>query len=306
MNLGKIEKVDIREIWKNETQDFTKWLSQDENLKLLGEEIGVEIKLIKTEANVGSFSADILAEEVNTGRKIIIENQLEITDHEHLGKLITYASGFDADILIWIFKDIRDEHRQAIDWLNDRADTSLYIFAIKMELWKIGDSLPAPKFQIICSPNNWAKMVKQSSEEDLSETKLLQLNFWNEFSNYLSQNSKKLKPRKARPQHWYDISIGSSQLYISCIISIQSNFLRCAIYIPNNKELFRKLFNNKEKFEKELGFNLIWEELPDAKASRIKIEKHGVNLEDRDKFEEHFKWFKDHSEKIYDVIPKYL
>ena len=130
--LGKLEKIDLREIWKNEALDFTNWLAKEKNMSLLSDEIGIEIQLIKTEANVGGFSADILAEEENTGRKIIIENQLEKTDHDHLGKLITYASGFDADILIWIFKEIREEHRKAIDWLNERSDSSLNIFAIKM------------------------------------------------------------------------------------------------------------------------------------------------------------------------------
>ena len=129
--LGKLSKVDIRTEWKNEAADFTKWLAQSENLAILSEEIGIDIKLIRTEASVGAFSADILAEEEETGRKIIIENQLESTDHDHLGKIITYGSGFDANILIWIFKEIREEHRQAIDWLNEKADTSLYIFAIQ-------------------------------------------------------------------------------------------------------------------------------------------------------------------------------
>jgi hypothetical protein len=127
--LGKLEKVNIREIWKNEAKDFTTWLAKEENLALLSAEIDIPLKLIKIEASVGSFSADILAEEENTGNKAIIENQLEETDHDHLGKIITYGSGFDAKYLIWIFRDIREEHRQAIDWLNEKTD-SLYIFAL--------------------------------------------------------------------------------------------------------------------------------------------------------------------------------
>jgi len=304
--LGKLEKVDIREIWKNEASDFTKWLAKEENLALLSEEIGISIKFIKTEASVGSFSADILAEEENTGHKIIIENQLEETNHEHLGKLITYGSGFDANILIWIFRDIREEHRKAIDWLNEKADTSLYIFALKMEVWKIGDSKPAPKFQIICSPNNWAKAVKQSSEEaTLTDTNLSQLEFWTDFSSYLEKNQSKLRPRKPRPQHWYDLSIGNSQLHISCIISFQNDFIRCDIYIPDNKDLFKRLFSKKEDIEKELGFQPVWEELPDAKASRIKYQNDDVDLSDKSNYEIYYKWFKEISEKYYSVLPKY-
>lgn len=305
--LGKLEKVNIRDIWKNEPSDFTKWLSEEKNLALLSEEIGIEIKFLKKEASVGDFSADILGEEENTGRKIIIENQLEITDHDHLGKLITYASGYDVDILIWIFKNIREEHRKAIDWLNERTDDTLNIFAIKMELWKIGDSSPAPKFQIISSPNDWAKAVKQSSSQNnLTETNLLQLNFWTAFNQYLGQNSQKLRAKKPRPQHWCDLSIGNSQAYISLVISFQKNFIRAGLYIPNNKDLFLRLVEQKQKIEKNLGLTLEWMELPKAKASRINLQKNNINLKNKDNYEECFKWFTNMSEKFIDVFPKYF
>jgi len=175
-----------------------------------------------------------------------------------------------------------------------------------MEVWKIGDSKPAPKFQIICSPNNWAKAVKQSSEEaTLTDTNLSQLEFWTDFSSYLEKNQSKLRPRKPRPQHWYDLSIGNSQLHISCIISFQNDFIRCDIYIPDNKDLFKRLFSKKEDIEKELGFQPVWEELPDAKASRIKYQNDDVDLSDKSNYEIYYKWFKEISEKYYSVLPKY-
>src|SRR5205085_4728442 len=123
-----------------EALDFTNWLAQKENLEALGEEIGVDIKLIKTEANVGKFNVDILAEEENSERKIIIENQLEDTNHDHLGKIITYASGYDAEIIVWIVESTREEHIRAIDWLNEHTDEDIDFFLIKMEIWKISDS----------------------------------------------------------------------------------------------------------------------------------------------------------------------
>ncbi len=128
MKLEKLKKVDLRSEWKNESSDFTTWLSRKENLDLLGEEIGIDISLIKTEANVGRYNVDILAEEENTGRKIIIENQLENTNHDHLGKIITYATGYDAEIIICVVKDARDEHKQAIDWLNRHMDQNVNFF----------------------------------------------------------------------------------------------------------------------------------------------------------------------------------
>ena len=149
MKLGKLQKVDLRKAWNHEALDFTNWLAKDENLKLLGDEIEIELQLIQTEASVGKFNVDILAEEENTGRKIIIENQLETTDHSHLGQIITYASGYDAEIIIWIVKDVRDEHKQAIDWLNEHTDSKIGFFLIVIELWQIGDSLPAPKLNVV-------------------------------------------------------------------------------------------------------------------------------------------------------------
>ena len=127
-NLGKIKKVELRKAWNHEASDFTNWLAKEENLHLLSDEIGIDIKLIQTEAPVGKFNVDILAEEENTGNKIIIENQLEMTNHDHLGKIIAYASGFDANMVIWIVKEAREEHRQAVDWLNEHTDENLAFF----------------------------------------------------------------------------------------------------------------------------------------------------------------------------------
>src|SRR5262249_15714013 len=123
--LGKLKKVELREGWKHEASNFTRWLAEEENLILLGDEIGFVLKLVQVEAAVGSFNVDILAEEESTGRTIIIENQLEITNHDHLGKIITYASGYDAQVVVWVVKDVREEHRQAIDWLNEHTDESI-------------------------------------------------------------------------------------------------------------------------------------------------------------------------------------
>jgi len=306
--LGKLVEVDIREIWKNEATDFTKWLASEENLSALGEEIGIGISLIKTEARVGAFSADILAEEEKTGRKIVIENQLEQTDHDHFGKLFTYGSGYNASILIWVCREVRDEHRQAIDWLNDRTDNDLHMFVIKMEVWKIGDSSPAPKFQIICSPNNWAKTVKEGESGNLSETKLLQLEFWTEFNAYLQEISSPLKSREPQPRYFYDVTIDGiprTQVYLSLTVSLRSNFVRCEFYIRNNKELYHKMYKQKAEIEAELGYKLIWEELPEAKASSIYIKKENVKVKDRKTWQGSHKWLMEAASKFSEVFPKY-
>ena len=189
--LSKLTKLDLREVWKHEALDFTNWVA--ENLGALSDAVGVDIKLIQTEASVGKFNVDILAEEDLTGRKIIIENQLEATDHDHLGKIITYASGHNAEIIIWIVKDTRDEHQKAIEWLNDHTDEDISFFLIRIELWKIDDSKPAPKFEIVVSPNEWAKAIKSTPvNKDLTDTKLQQLDFWDKFKNFFKKSSNTL------------------------------------------------------------------------------------------------------------------
>ena len=155
MKLDKLVQIsDLREVWKNEATDFTPWLAKEENLSLLSEAIGIDMVLEEKESSVGSFSVDLFAKEEGTGRNIIIENQLEDTNHDHLGKLITYASGKNAEVVIWIVKRARDEHRQAIEWLNSHTDDTAAFFLIEIELWKIGSSMPAAKFNIVERPND--------------------------------------------------------------------------------------------------------------------------------------------------------
>lgn len=307
--LGKLEKVELRTAWKHEALDFTQWLALEKNLSLLSEEIGIDIKLIETEARTGRFSTDILAEEENKGRRIIIENQLEVTDHDHLGKIITYASGHDAEIVIWIVKDVRDNHKRAIDWLNEHTDENLNFFVIKMELWKIGNSLPAPKFQIISKPNDWAKVVKKgASQPKLTDTKLMQLDFWNAFKEYASENSRNLRLRKTYPQHWYDISVGSSEAHISLTINTQSNEIGCELYIDNNNELFSKLKERRIAIENEIEGSLLWQGLEGRKASRIKVSIPIVSkLEDGNIIDKSdLQWLMDQAENFLKTFGKYI
>ena len=305
VDLGKLEKVDLRTAWKHEATDFTNWLAKEENLNSLSDEIGVDIKLIQTEASVGKFNVDILAEEENTGRKIIIENQLEATDHDHLGKIITYASGHDAEIILWIVKDVRDEHKQAIDWLNNHTDEDTNFFAIKMELWKIGDSSPAPKFQIISKPNDWAKSLKSNTGGQLTETKVMQLAFWDKFKEFVQDKKSILRLRKPRPQHWYDISIGNSNAHISLTLHSQNGKIGCEIYINHDQELYSALEKYKTDIEKELNDKLIWMPLEGKKATRIRL-LTDADLYKTGDWEEYFEWLKSEAELFQKIFSKYI
>jgi hypothetical protein len=306
-NLGKLKKVDLREVWVHEATSFTRWLSQEENLNHLSDELGISIKLLKTEAEVGGFNVDILAEEEGSARKIIIENQLETTDHDHLGKLITYASGTGANVIIWIFREIRDEHRSAIDWLNEHTDENIDFFAVKMESWQIGDSLPAPKFQIVSNPNNWAKIAKTNTEQSkLTPTKLYQFELWNKFKEFAQAHNQNLSFTKTYPQHWYNFSIGGSGCHVALTVNTRAKEFACELYIPDDKELFDFLLSKKDAIEKELGINLDWQRLPEeTKASRIKIAKKFdiVGNADFSKYGEAFSWLEKNVDNFKRLSP---
>ena len=286
--LATLKKVDLREVFGPET-DFTKWLAQQENLNLLSEEIGVDIKLIQTEANVGNFNVDILAEEEISGRKIIIENQLEDTNHDHLGKLITYASGYDAEIIIWIVRDYKEEHKKAIDWLNEHTDENINFFLIKIELWQIENSNPAPKFEIIISPSEWAKTIKKAaSSRELTDTEIQQLDFWEKFRDYVRENDTLISLRTPQPSDWYNISMGTSEADIVLTINSRENMLGCEIYIKENKDLFKFLLERKEEIEKEIGEIAEW--IDRLRSSKIKIKKEVSNVFDKNEAENYFIW----------------
>lgn len=297
MKLGKIKRItDLRSIWPHEANDFTKWLAEEHNLAKLGEEIGIELELEERESSVGNFNVDLYAKEEGTGRKVIIENQLEETDHDHLGKLITYASGKGAEVVVWVVKRARDEHRQAIEWLNQHTDTDLGFFLVEIELWQIDDSAIAPKFSVIERPNDWGKQMK--SVAGLNNTEQIQLAFWQKFNDTMNASpdfTKHFKTRKAQPQNWYDISVGSSEYHLCFTASIQKKHMSCGIYIPDNKELFHLFEAHKADFEAQFGNGIEWGEA--SKATRINIFK-SFDVSDQQQWASAYAWYLDNAIKF--------
>ncbi|MDD2785928.1 MAG: DUF4268 domain-containing protein [Patescibacteria group bacterium] len=288
MNLGTINEVDLRGVWAKEPE-FTRWLAEETHLDALGEELGLDLTLIKTEANVGDFSVDILAEEAGTSTKVIIENQLEMTNHDHLGKLITYASGHEASYVIWIFREMREEHRKAIDWLNEHTTEDLNFFGIKLELWRIGDSTPAPKFDVLCRPNGWAKTLKrQSNQEDLSEGKQKKLVFWQSLNEYSQAHTKEVRLQNGLPQHWSNVAVGSSDAHISLWMDTRKHMLGIQLYVPHNKNLYKQLCDDREKIEKELGKLEYYD--TSGKAAYVAQYFNDFDIDSQGGYEEYFAW----------------
>jgi len=307
IKLSRITKVNPREVWKHEALDFTQWLAKEENISVLCEELEINLENIKPEAAAGRYNVDIVADDIDTKRKVIIENQLESTDHKHLGQILTYASAYDASVIIWVVTDYTEEHRQAIDWFNRNISENISFFLVQIEVYKIGDSDPAPKFNIICEPNNWGKTVKSSGTGDVvSATKLLQMEFWEGLKSYaLVKNTKVSFTHTPQPKHWFNISIGTSRCHIALTLNTQKAYIGCEIYIRNDKALYDNLYKNKEKIEAEIGVELDWMELPDATASRVILMYKG-NPKDRKHWDEYFNWCVNTVEKFSSAFKKYL
>ena len=267
MELGKLEKIELREVWRHEALDFTRWLARKENIALLSKEIGIDIDVIETEMSVGRYNVDIYARDTESNKKIVIENQLENTNHDHLGKMLVYAAGLDADIAIWIVKDVNEEHRQAVEWLNDNSFEKINIFLVKVELWQIDNSPIAPKFQVICEPNNWAKVLKQQSKENVSDLELKQMEYWQGFVDYAKSKDKTYISQRPSIYNWYVIRIGSSDYKIKLVHSVNSDMIRCQLEIFND-EIYKKLEQYRTEIDNKIN-GLEWEYLEDRKVNRI-------------------------------------
>jgi hypothetical protein len=306
VKIGKFTKVALREIWKHEALDFTQWLALDENLELLSEELGIGLINAQTEVRVGQFAVDILAEDDNE-HKVIIENQLESTNHDHLGKVVTYAAGLQAETIIWIVAKAREEHQLAMNWLNENTDEKVNCFLIELEAWKIDNSDPAPRFNVVVKPNNWAKTVRQSIQGGgFSEVKLQQQAFWEKVKEYGENNAKIVKRwQSPSPQNWYNITIGDSRAHLAGTLNSVAKRIAFELYISDDKELFQKLFSKQEAIESQLGYKLDWQELPNRKASRIIVTKSADFL-DESKQDELVQWIVERADEFTKVFKKYL
>lgn len=281
--------------------------AEEENLTLLCDAVDINMTVDETESSVGSFNVDILATETDTGRKIVIENQLEDTNHDHFGKTITYTAGKNADMIIWIVKKAREEHRLAVEWLNNHTDDDIGFFLLEIELWSINQSEPAVKFNVVEKPNDWAKEIKKA-DNVMNATKKLKLDYWTAFNEYAFGDTgyaRVFKKRKPSTDHWYTVSLGSSEYHLSFLMNTQKNILAVEFGIADNKELFRQLFEKKETIESTAGVVLDWRELPDRKMSRILYET-SVDCGDQDKWTEQFEWIKEYSVKIAKAFKVYL
>ena len=281
--LGKLVTLPAADVWSHEAHVFTPWLSK--NLDLLAEALQIgDLELVGTEVSVGDFRLDILAED-GEGNRVLVENQFGSTDHRHLGQLISYvASQGGRATTIWVAERFKDDHRAAIDWLNASTGDDYNFFAVEIEALKIGDSLPAPFFNVVAKPNAWTKSVRATSSGGASSGELAErhrnrMEYWRAFGDYLASNDTSFAIRRENKDHWFEFPTGRSGIAISATVSSQKRRIGVELYLHRDphKNGIRQLALQKSAIEGIIGAKLEWQELPTKRASRIALFLTGVD-----------------------------
>ena len=295
------KSVDLRAAWGNEEKHFTPWLAEQENLSKLGEILGLnQLELVKTEYPVGRFFVDIFC--TDDEGEVIIENQLEKTDHTHLGQIITYAAGVKAKKIIWVAKNIQEEHAAAIEFLNENTGEELNFFAVEIGVSLVNGNY-IPNFNVIVRPNNWAKESRENTRAAIRSSPLsqLQLKYWSLFNNYLDENNIDLRRPRPQGRSWAPISLGKTGFQICLKVNTIAKWIAVELYIDRDdaEEMFDRLKKDENIINQEIGNTLDWQDLPNRTACRIEITRQNSDLWDENNWLEYMEWHSKMAIKFY-------
>lgn len=307
LNFGTLKRLALSSMWPHEAHQFTPWLA--ENIDQLGEALGMELELEQREAAVGNFSIDLLARDLGTDRFVVIENQFGTTNHDHLGKLLTYAAGFDAGAVIWVCESIREEHRQALDWLNQRTDTSTHFFGVLAEILQIDDSKPAYNFRLVVLPNEWQKQQKSRSEHAVSSKGKAYKEYFQSLIDVLRNEHSFTSARIGQPQSWFSFASGVGGVSYGASFALGGR-VRAELYFGTsdedfNKNLFDMFYKQKQSIETAFGEALEWERLDDKIAAKIAVYRPG-SIDEKKSLDEIRAWHVEKLIKFKEVFGPYL
>lgn len=296
---GRLVSVDLREAWTREDTHFTPWLAQDDNLRLLSDAIGLDLECQGQEQDVGPFRADILCKVAGEDTLVLIENQIERTDHTHLGQVITYAAGLDAVVVVWIARRFTEEHRAALDWLNEVSHEKIKFFGLEVELWRIGNSAVAPKFNVVVKPNDWSKVVKErSADVGRSEHQLFRRDFWDGFLRYLDDEGSTIRADKTpSTQSWMTWGLGRQRFALMGNINFRDGYID-AMVLAYDHDLYQALNDRKVECERAYGEPLIWDFTEQRRQNYARIRREEVDPMDRQQWPELWRWLKDNLERL--------
>ena len=279
----------------------------EDNIKELGDTLNLSLTDIETEKFVGNYRCDITCKDEITGKAVLIENQLDQTNHDHLGKIITYASGLDAGVVIWVVSNAREEHASAIEWINKHTDDDLAFFLLEIHAYTIGDSDPAPMFKIIEQPNDFAKSVKAiANKGELSEAQEKRLEFWTMLNEAIDLKGKPFNKHKATTDHWYTVAVGSSQCHISIDLVNKERKIRVGLWIADNKEMYDRFYEHKDEIEAAFGESLDWDRLDSKKASLFSVDIPGLNFNKQDNYPELIDKAIDKTVRLRDAVKPFI
>ena len=307
-NLKQLTPVDLNEVWETEPHHFTPWLAQEENLTLLGKTLGMELELEAQEMNVGDFRADLLCKNTEDDSWVLIENQLEQTDHKHVGQLLTYAAGLDASTVIWIAKTFRSEHCAMLDWQNRITDERYRFFGVEMKVWQIEDSARAVQFDVVSSPNNWTRGVSRDTQraanQELSDTEQLMRKFWTGLREYMNDNGSSVNCPAPTTRNYLQFSIGRTNFFMRAWLTSSSKEIRIWLYMRGNdaEAYFYLLEEQQEEIHNEFSETLEWYELPDSESSRICLNKVDTDPLDENDWLQQYEWFSTKLERFNQVF----
>ncbi|RYG89386.1 MAG: DUF4268 domain-containing protein [Alphaproteobacteria bacterium] len=304
--LGKVVRVNVRDAWPNEAAHFTPWLASPEGLELLQDALDMDLEVEATEQYIGPFKADIVAKRTDTPDEhwVLIENQLERTDHRHLGQLLTYAAGLKAATIVWVAQDFAEEHRAALDWLNAITSEDYQFFGLQIELWRIDGSLPAPIFNVLAEPNEWSREVKQGAEGGVSDLKQQQLRYWQGLRGTLLERRSAVRPQKAHPQSWTTFAIGKAGTWLGACVNSQKKAVWAEFCWngPPGKVWFDQLHAQRADIEGALGATLDWQRLDGKKQSRVAWYLEGADPTNEADWSRQHAWLADRLEQMLPVF----
>lgn len=297
LELGKLEQVNPRLVWEHEAHGFTPWLLG--NADRLAEALGIDLELEAAEHAVGGYSLDLVGRDITNDAVLIVENQLAGTDHSHLGQVLTYAAGTGASTIVWIATSFRDEHRQALDWLNENTGEGAHFFGIELQVVKIGTSPYAPLFNVVVQPNDWQKQVKLATQPGaMSEKGASYVAFWPRYLERVRAAHPDWTSAKARgPHNWLSMKAPIAGCQIVSSFGWQDR-LRHELYIDTgdgeeNLAIFEELRVRQPPLEAIYGRALEWEDLPGKRACRIADYQDGCTVTETTRHDEFIEWFID-------------
>jgi hypothetical protein len=303
VGLGRLQQVALRDVWPHEALDFTPWLLA--NAEVLGDALDLELEIEAAEHPVGGFSLDLIGRDLRTGDRVVIENQLETTDHSHLGQLVTYAAGTDAVNIIWVARELREEHRAALDWLNVRTDADTRFFGVEVSAVRIGTSLPAPLLRVVVQPNDWGKTVRsraQTRQGGSSDKDLLYGEFWDLYLAALDDAGLTwTRARKGPSQNWFDAPGGVSGVRYTT--SFNREGISSELYFGDpdptvNQYRFEQLLRVRERLVADYGGDLGFEPLEGRKGCRISDVRSGQILDGRSAWPGYVDWLVDSQRRL--------